>query len=424
MASKRILVMAFCVACAGMAGAQQQSTALSSIPLPADARLRSSPLKVTLAFEKDGISAEEPLRPIITVTNTGTSPVHVRRAPHTNLDIYDATGQLVAPDYISIVDYIRTTLTDADWTLLDRGETQRFRIHAENHSLSDYSRTRRYGHAPERGSPDMTQLRLPPGRYSARVTYVNFPDYGPAAYGKPKMTYDIWEGKVVTEPVPFSVQPFTAGRTQQLLGDLSASKERHDIIALLGFSGQSQVVDPLLELFSTVPETRLGVMLAIKSLANDHARRLAGVIARMLPFEREQVTMTHAFGALAAEDTTCETSNLLVGTLDTSRGDTVQILGPAFLASSKRCPTVAREIRRLVSAPHQDPDVDNGVSLYRRARATELLGIVGGRDDVALFSRIMQEAVPAAQLRRYGVSSKTRQPRRLRKSAATKPARL
>ena len=382
---------------AGAAAAPASSQTVTAGVLPAHERLKpQQPLSATLHLSSDRITVDEPLHFTLRLRNTGKQRLSVSPHVASNLRIFDAAGRHVEAQFGAIVDYIGSQIAPEALIRLEPAQAHEFEVTAEYHSSPDFSGVHMYYALRPDRSRDPAVLRLLPGRYSARFTYLNYPDYGPWQYDVAQMPADIWEGRVETPAVPFTVLPLDDARVSQLLAEIAGAGPAPRAIELVGWGRVSAATDVLLNRFQRSIVERASIVVAVHALGGDAVPRVLTLIQALPERERDEVVMTRAFAMLARDARQCAGVPLLLQALYSTRGDVVSILGDAIASLAPACPSVIAELRALLQAADNPPETDYGRTAYRRGHAAELLGRLGNTDDVPLLIAVLRRAVPGA----------------------------
>ncbi|HSL24631.1 MAG TPA: HEAT repeat domain-containing protein [Vicinamibacterales bacterium] len=227
-------------------------------------------------------------------------------------------------------------------------------------------------------------LRLPPGEYRARVTYINSPDYGYVHYDPYRTPAGIWEGAITSEPVRFAVAP--AKKHGERLGSRSADNLALELLALSGRDG----VTTLIERIPQPGVSRSSVLTALRRAEALPLRELTQAVDRLPPDERTSLLVSMEFRVLMERKGDCELLTFLVGELEgVSFG--IDQLQSLFAAHASRCPAIAESLRAAV--------LDPGRSLTARANAAMLLGVFRDRADIPLFIDVLERRLPGVAQR-------------------------
>jgi HEAT repeat protein len=143
------------------------------------------------AFEDPGF--------VVHLDNVGKTPLRLNALVAPNLYIHGDNGQPVPPVTSSIADVAVVVIKNA--TVLPPGQTLSRPMGPQHHVGHDLSRVDSYTDGGLAGG----RLLLREGKYTARFVYVNAPGF-PAGYD-PRDIPEIWEGRLESEPVAFTVLP-------------------------------------------------------------------------------------------------------------------------------------------------------------------------------------------------------------------------
>ena len=251
--------------------------------------------------------------------------------------------------------------------------------------------------------PDPRALR--PGRYTARVTYFNFPDYGIGGYIGDDVPRTVWEGRLEGAPVSFTVvAPAAAARPEPL-----PLVDERGVIHLLprGAEAPTARVQRRFARLRVSPATyallsRYQWGLLMKdllmvapdpTLRETVVRRLVDALATLPPLDRDDmVDTTPWFAAVLSEAPGCSGASLLLRSLHAPATDIVQRLSDPARLIARRCPALRGRLRAMVEAP-------SGIRpspghLTQRRVAVRLLGAIGDPEDVPLLIRLFERRTP------------------------------
>jgi HEAT repeat protein len=158
-------------------------------------------LRVRLTVKKPAVAAFEDPGFTVHLDNVGATTIYVNRSIAPNLYIYGKDGALIPPVSGWITEAIVVELKRGTLTALRPGQTFSRPVRAEQHPRYDMGNGASY---TDRSS-DTGRLMLGAGSYTARFVYVNTPGF-PNEYG-PRNIPDVWEGRIESEPVAFTVAP-------------------------------------------------------------------------------------------------------------------------------------------------------------------------------------------------------------------------
>lgn len=178
-------------------GAPASSQPQTSVdPIPALERfVHGTGLRVRLTVAKASLAAFEDPGFVVHLDNVGKTPLRVNGLVAPNVYIYDEKGQLV-PTFVEVIAG-RPRIIIKGVSALAPGQTLSRPMRPEHLVGHDLGRTNSYT-AGDR-------LLLPGGKYTARFVYLNAPGF-PADYDLRDIP-GIWEGRLESEPVTFTVQP-------------------------------------------------------------------------------------------------------------------------------------------------------------------------------------------------------------------------
>jgi HEAT repeat protein len=196
-----------CVVVGAPAFSQTRTTSVD--PIPAVERfVQGTGLRVRLTVAKASVAAFEDPGFVVHLDNVGKTPLPLNSHVLPNLYIYDERGQ-PARSFVSLYEnYALTYIKNA--SVLAPGQTLSQPMRPEHHVGHELGRLDSYM-ASDR-------LLLRGGKYTARFVYVNASGF-PYRYD-PRDIPGMWEGRLESEPVTFTVQPGAEA-------ELSAMEQRY-----------------------------------------------------------------------------------------------------------------------------------------------------------------------------------------------------
>ena len=187
------------------APASSQPRATSVEPIPAvEQFVQRTGLRVRLTVVKASVAAFEDPGFVVHFDNVGYTLLRVNPIV-AGLYIYGEDGRLAPPAASWITEFIGPApLKNKQVVRLRPGQTLSRRVHPQYHVDYDLSRGSTY-------TKDVTggRVMLRGGKYTARIVYVNAPGF-PSGY-HPRDIPEIWEGRLESEPIAFSVAPGAEG---------------------------------------------------------------------------------------------------------------------------------------------------------------------------------------------------------------------
>jgi len=179
---------------------QGQPSAPKLGAIPAIERYRpQTGLRVRLTVKKPVVAAFEDPGFIVHLDNVGETTIYVNPRIAANVYIYGKDGALIPPVSGWLAELMVLSLDRGELTALPPGRTFSRAVPAEQRARYDMSNGATYMDRAFTGE----RLMLAAGSYIARFVYVNTPDF-PSQYS-PRAIPEIWEGRVESEPVAFTV---------------------------------------------------------------------------------------------------------------------------------------------------------------------------------------------------------------------------
>ena len=306
--------------------------------------------------------------------NAGRNVLYLSPHVESNLYVTTANGVTVMPAMSGIADrFAPRRITPAELVALPPGGTWSAAVHPTRWMGDRYEAYAAHGVTKGSG----WGLLLPPGRYLARFVYINAPDYG-ASYDPYEMPRGLWEGRLASDAVPFTV---TAATPEQLAAErrrLGDGKGRPELslLSVLSLSGPQ-----LVEQFRTNPASRLDVLRAAQLRGERLAPALLGVLATLPRPDREMIRYSTEFSTLLRAQADCTIVRLLTGELRSTRGNAEYSMRPVFENAAPRCAGVRDQLRAIVA--------DAAALPYGRSTAAALLGTFRDPADVSLLIEIL-----------------------------------
>ena len=181
------------------APASSQPRATSVEPIPAvEQFVERTGLRVRLTVSKASVAAFEDPGFVVHFENVGYTLLHLNPYILANLHIYGEDGRLAPPAASWIAESIVVGLKNKQVLRLRPGQTISRRVQPQYLVDYDVGRGSRY-------TEDVTggRMMLRGGKYTARIVYINAPGF-PSRY-HPLDIPDIWEGRLESEPIAFTV---------------------------------------------------------------------------------------------------------------------------------------------------------------------------------------------------------------------------
>jgi HEAT repeat protein len=187
------------------APAFSQPRATSVDPIPTvEQFVQRTGLRVRLTVAKASVAAFEDPGFVVHFDNVGYTLLRVNPVV-TGLYIYGEDGRLAPPAASWIADVVGPApVKNKQVVPLRPGQTLSRRVQPAYNVAYDLSRGSRYTDEPTGG-----RVMLRGGKYTARVVYVNAPGF-PSGYHARDMP-EIWEGRLESEPIAFTVAPGAEG---------------------------------------------------------------------------------------------------------------------------------------------------------------------------------------------------------------------
>ena len=193
-----------CVVIGAPASSQPRATIVDPIPA-VEQFVQRTGLRVRLTVTKASVAAFEDPGFVVHFDNVGYTLLRVNPHIGPNLYIYGEDGRLAPPAASWIAESIGPApLKNTQLLLLRPGQTLSRRVQPGYNVDYDLGRGSRY-------TEDITggRVMLRGGKYTARIVYVNAPGF-PSSY-HPRDIPDIWEGRLESEPIAFTVGPGAEG---------------------------------------------------------------------------------------------------------------------------------------------------------------------------------------------------------------------
>ena len=229
-------------------------------------------------------------------------------------------------------------------------------------------------------------LRLPPGEYTARVDYINYPDYDWVHYDPYTMPAGIWEGLLTADPVRFTVAPApdadVAGYVNRLKSD-DPDDAALEVLALSGSDGATA----LIERIPLSSRSRGRILLALRRAEPLPAAEFIKALDRLPPHERMSLLASTEFLVLVQQKADCALLAYLTDNLDDLSSVTYQFR-PLFEGSASRCPGMHDLLRRVVLDPARSPT--------GRGNAAALLGVIRDPAETPLLIDILERGPATA----------------------------
>jgi HEAT repeat protein len=361
-------------------------------PLPGPEQfVANTSISVTLRVDPGTMVVGETPTFALLVRNTGRRPLALNPPAASNLRIFTAAGELVEPSGDVVADWQPRNVRAEDLVTLAPGATHEFQVQAEYHPYSDFSRWKSY----RAGSSGLDSgMHLPPGEYSARFTYINYPDYGVGRYNVYAVPGAVWEGRIEAPPVPFRVLPLDDREVRELIARIEGPGDAGDAARAVERAGAARVAQaagPLLRRFTRSPIERIQIAVAVHEIGGErNVRSLIGLIAAMPVREREPFIISRLFGTIARDAPGCAGVPLLLEAVNTTRGDVDSLLGEGIQQVGNSCPSFPAQLRdRLRSRKKAAPGQSGGGADHGRANAAEALGRIGHPADIPLLVSVV-----------------------------------
>ena len=385
---------AFCILLVLSVPASAQPPQNSNLrPLPAQERFTAdTTVSATLRLSANRIVVGEAPRFTLLVRNTGTRPIFLNPFAASNLRVFTSAGQPVEAPFGGIADYVGRLVAPSELIALKPGETHEFAVLAEFHPAADFSYLRSYVRlSPGRGA----RLHLPPGDYSLRFTYINYPDYGASSYDVYEVPRDVWEGRIEAPPVSMTVSPPDDGQVQELIAQIDGSEAATEAIERVQLGRAARAVEPLLRRFQRSKMDRQQIVAAIHDMdAGKGIPRLLALISALPEPERPEVLLSREFAIAARDVPGCEAVPLLLEAIDSTRGDVDSILGESIAQVANKCANLTARLREILRTPVDSSVKDFGRAAWERGNAAQMLGRIGNGVDIPLLIAVLKREIP------------------------------
>jgi HEAT repeat protein len=358
-------------------------------PLPLEERLSAEEtISATLRLSVARVAVGETPRFTLRVRNVARRPIFLNPFVISNLRVFSSSGQLVEAPFHGIADYIGSRVQPSDLIRLTPRQAHEFDVVAEYHPSSDFSAIAAYRRDGANG-----RMRLSPGRYSVRFTYINYPDYGATLYDVYKVPDDVWEGRIETPPVSLTVTPLNERQIRSAVAQIDGAGSATDAIDLVRVGRVEGALEPLFRRFERSSPDRQEVMEAIHDLGGERSlSRLLSLISALPARERQLVVPSHAFAMVARTAGGCDIVPLLLET--TTRGDMDALLGDSIPFIAKSCPGFSERLREILQAPLSMAPGILTQAAYQRSGIAKMLGRVGNAADVPLLISVLKRELP------------------------------
>jgi hypothetical protein len=247
-ASGRVIATGFAVGLAAVQGTVP--------PLPAAERfVQETGLQVTLVPKSTTLRVAEDPQFRVKFENQGTSVLYVNPHVIPNLLIFRESGELVQGGASYVTERVALrAIRASDLVRLEPGRSWETGIPPERaeggggHRYAEHGVTKGSGWA----------LTIPPGRYTARFRYISAPGHF-AMYDPAEMPAGIWEGRLETAAVSFTV---VAPSAEQLAQDIKRisnefGRPSDPLVTVIALSPSQ-----LIEEFRRRPESREAIVRA------------------------------------------------------------------------------------------------------------------------------------------------------------------
>jgi HEAT repeat protein len=293
--------------------------------------------------------------------NRGSGPLYINPHVSSNLVITTSDGRPVPAAISYLAKHVQMTVRRSELIRLKPGDSW------ESPVIAGYRGNIYAEHGFNKDSG--WALLLPPGDYVAHFTYLN----AAGAYVPDQMPAGIWEGRLESLPVPFSVVAPTAEQIEADLRRMSDSRGR-PTRPLLRWLAQSERA--LIEEFRVDREARIDILQVIRLRPASVTRALIDTLKSLPPNERD-IVYAFEFSSVLTRHADCATLTFLSDELGSTRGDVISNFRPVFEKGAPQCPPVRDRLRTMI--------VDTKLPPAARNNAAALLGTFRSQADVPLL---------------------------------------